>query len=555
MTLSERENDQQHEGGAPVDATNHRQPQNPTFVHRAVRNLLFSGFGTVSNFAIGFLFAGLTIRYLGESRAGFFMAISALTGLNALLGDFGLGAPATRRIAVLNAEKNLQRARVVVSSVATVSLISGLVIAIPVFFSFSKIFEWAKLDNVFYGDAFGALSCTLGSFLLTQATNPWRSTYVGLERFGVLNMLATVFGLAGGLSGIAILTISPTMTSLAAVRLGLSIVRFGVDAYFLRKFLGGIPLLSWNWKEIKPMMSFGGWVYFQTLGGFLVGRANSLVLTTFLGSAALPYYELPQRFYIQIHGALGSVSQFLFPMFSSFGDKARAEMVRLGDRLRWLMATASGFSYAGLAVAGPMLLDRIVGPEFSANASVPLYLACAQGFFQAQDIVPYFFSWSLGQGKPNSVIELSQGVLVILTSLLLIPRIGFVGASASQLWVVPLVCIHVFWVLKLVVLSKLEIRNTLKAYVSPFLMVGVSILIAETLGTVLPKTLAALLLRMAVGFLVGGGVLVAVERFFFRSEGRWAAVVKIFQNLVAIPLSKRRLSVSQEGLEKDSAWI
>jgi O-antigen/teichoic acid export membrane protein len=314
-------------------------------------------------------------------------------------------------------------------------------------------------------------------------------------------------------------------------------------------------LLSWNWKEIKPMMSFGGWVYFQTLGGFLVGRANSLVLTTFLGSAALPYYELPQRFYIQIHGALGSVSQFLFPMFSSFGDKARAEMVRLGDRLRWLMATASGFSYAGLAVAGPMLLDRIVGPEFSANASVPLYLACAQGFFQAQDIVPYFFSWSLGQGKPNSVIELSQGVLVILTSLLLIPRIGFVGASASQLWVVPLVCIHVFWVLKLVVLSKLEIRNTLKAYVSPFLMVGVSILIAETLGTVLPKTLAALLLRMAVGFLVGGGVLVVVERFFFRSEGRWAAVVKIFQNLVAIPLSKRRLSVSQEGLEKDSAWI
>jgi len=85
-----------------------------SFLDRATRNSLCNGIGTVSNLILGVLFAGFTIRYLGEARAGFFMALTALIGLNAALGDFGLSTPAIRRVAVLNAKGDLPTARRVV---------------------------------------------------------------------------------------------------------------------------------------------------------------------------------------------------------------------------------------------------------------------------------------------------------------------------------------------------------------------------------------------------------------------------------------------------------
>ena len=47
---------------------------------------------------LGFLFAGLTIRWLGEAEAGFAIAIAAIVGINNTFSGLGLGTAATRLI-------------------------------------------------------------------------------------------------------------------------------------------------------------------------------------------------------------------------------------------------------------------------------------------------------------------------------------------------------------------------------------------------------------------------------------------------------------------------
>lgn len=501
------------------------EPGAPSFLARAVRNFLFSSIGTVGTFVIAFLFAGLTIRYLGEARAGYFMAIAALTGLNAFLGDFGLGTPAVRRVATLNAQRDFSTARKVVGSVMTASFFSALLIALPVMLLFPIIFEWAKLDTMYRADAFWATIFLMGGFVLTQVSNPWRATFNALERYGLISGLDTVFGMLTGLLGIAILMILPTMAALAAVRFGVILCRFLVSAYYVRKLIHGPSWPTWAWGEIRPMLGFGGWVYLGAIGRTLLQRIDRLVLITFLGSSALPFYEVPQRIYGQVHGALARQSQFLFPMLASYGEAIAVQARRLDDRLRWFIALASGAAYTVIALIGPDLLGMIVGHDFGLKVKLPVYLMCVQGFFQAQDIVPYYESHAAGFGKPNSVVELTQGVLVVLTAFLLIPQMGYLGASVAQLWIVLMVVLHSIWVRSVVMRGPISF-GWMKAYISPFIMIGAWIGVTNLLIQY-NSSAPFFYLAVILGGLFGLSLLILLERYIFIKENRWPTLQKV----------------------------
>jgi len=531
MMLSERENDQQHEGDSPADGTDHRQPQGPTFLRRAVRNFLFSGLGTVSNFVIAFLFAGLTIRFLGESRAGFLMALGALVGFGSLLGDFGLGTPAIRRIAALNAQQDFQTARLVVGSVSVASLVSGFIIGFPIVFFFPSVFSWSRLEIGFQQDAFSATAITVVTYLLSQSTLPWRSTYSALERFGLQSGLNSVFGILSGVAGILTLRFFPIMTALALTRLLISLLRSTVDAMYMHRLLKGVPWPMWSWKEIKPMLGFGGWVYFSTVGTFLMGRASSLILTTFLGSAALPYYEFPQRIYGQVHTVLDSQSRFLFPMFSSFGESAIAEIKRVADRIQWLIALASGIVYTTIGLIGVSIFSKVVSSDFGEKATYPLIFASIQGFFESLAIFPYYASWAVGTGKPNAVKELIQGALVILTAFVLIPRLGVIGASLSQLWNIPVVLIHLLWVKHLITPNSSP-WLWMRAWLSPFIMIIAWIMIVLIISTSLQHDSVLYFSIVALGAALGFLAMWVTERRIFNKDRREETLMRLAKESV-----------------------
>lgn len=505
------------------------------FLARAVRNFIFSSLGTVGIFVVSLLFAGLTIRFLGMQRAGYFMALVALTGLNRFIGNLGLGAPAIMRVAQLNSKGDLRTARDVIGSVCTISLLSSLVIAVPIVILFPTIVRWAKLDAVYQGDAFWATLLTMGTFVLTMATSPWKTTYSALERYDLSSSLNTIFALLTGVCGITILTVLPTMTALASVRFAVSIFRFAMDAFFMRRLLLRIPWPAWAWGEIKPLMRFGGWVYLGNMGILLLGRANSLILTTFLGSAALPYYEVPQRVFVQVDTALNSQSQFLFPMFASYGKNASVHIKRLEDRLQWIMALTSGAVYMGIAFVLPGLLAYIINPEFASIVRLPLYLACIQGFFHAQHIIPYFNSYAMGLGKPYSVIQLVQGILVSLTTFLLIPKIGFIGASTAQLWVIVIAIAHIIWVRRLISPTE-NMFEWAKAFISPAIMICTWFSITSILDRVMPSAPVYHYIAVSLGGLMGFLLLIVVERSIFPDYQRWTTLKEI----VAVLLRKLR---------------
>ncbi len=522
---------------------NPESTKQPPVLQRAVRNALFSGLGTVLTFVLSFVFAGLTIRYLGESRGGYFMTLQALLGLNFLLLGSGLGTPAVRRLAVLYGQANLPTARAVVGAVVAVNIVTTLPIAILVMAFFSQIFNWTRLDAGYFAEAFSATLFVCISFMLGQLSNSWQTVYQSLQRYDLITVTNTVFSLLTGITGIIALQIAPAMTTVALVGLGVAVLRVICDAYFMRKLLGAIPLLAWPWREIRPMLKFGGWAYLGTVGAFLFTNIDRLILTTFLGSAALPYYVVPQRLYSQVHAALAGQTAFLFPMFSALGETAAHEIARLEDRLRWFIALISAAVYTGLGLTGTLVLAKLVNPDFAARATVPLVLVCVQGFLNAQNIYPYFSSWAIGKGAPNAVAQIANGVLVSISAIILIPRIGYLGASIAQLWIGVTVVWHTLWVRRLISPAAGQ-WGWLRVYVTPTIMAATWCGTAWMSTLFVPSGSIGFILWVAGGGLLSLALVWLVEHQFFAPEQRWATLVRAMQ----IPLKKiKNLILSQHA--------
>jgi O-antigen/teichoic acid export membrane protein len=512
-----------------------------SLLRSAVRNSASAGLGSIATFIIGFVFAGLTIRYLGEDRGGYLMSLQALVGVNSIIVGFGLGTPLVRRAAGFLAERNLAGIRRTVGTVITVNLVLGVLFAalLPLFFS--QIFDWSKLPAAYREDALWATILTAASFAIMQAGSSWQLMYTATQRYDISTILSTVTGLASGGLGILVLRLMPSMRAIAGAGLLVVFLRLTVDAFMQRRLFGEIFLPAWEWIELKAMSGFGAWTYLGSMGGFLFTNVDRLLLTTFLGSASLPYYVIPQRLYSQVHVALSGQSEFLFPMLSSFGDKAASKIGKIEDRMRWFIAAGSILMYFSIAVLAPVVLEHLISREFVEKARWMILLACVQGLCHAQMIVPYFTSWSMGKGAPNTLAQLSNGVLVIGSAFLLIPSLGVLGMSIAQLWILPVFIVHSFYVRHLTAPASGKFFWA-RAYVSPGLMAGVWLaLIVGAQLSFPPGSVAWTSVAMAGG-LLGALVLWVVERDFLSEYDRLGTlqralrlIVNRFKVVVRIP--------------------
>lgn len=508
-------------------------------LQRTVRNSIFLTLGTAVTFVLAFVFGGLTIRYLGNARAGYFLTLQAILALNVLIGGFGLGTPAIRRVAELHAQKEWHIARKIVGSVLLMNGIIGLVFGGVILSIFPYVFKWSKLDLIYQSDALGATCFVVATFFFGQISGAFSTSYEALQRYDISTSINATYGLLSGTLGITVLILIPSMTAIACVGFVLSSIRILADSIFVTRILKNVPWPTWCWQEIRPMIGFGGWSYFSSLGGFLFTNADRLILTSFLGSAAMPYYTVPQSLFQQVHSALASQSRFLFPMVASFGKLATVQITQLEDRMRWFVALVSGILYTGIAIVGPSILAILVNPDFAYLSRFPLWLACIQGFLHAQMIVPYYTSWGIGKGAPNTIVTMVNGFLVIATAVILIPLYGYIGSSIAQLWIGPVALLHTLWVSRLVN-SQHNIWNWYRAYITPLIMVFTMLATFFLVKQYVPFHSLILIAIFCGSASLGLAIVWFVECSAFSSYNRCQTLMRA----LAIPLSRLKQAMA-----------
>jgi O-antigen/teichoic acid export membrane protein len=374
----------------------------------AVRNSTWTGLGSLGSAVLGFVFAGMTIRWLGAAEAGFVIAVATIAGINAGLSELGMGTAATRIIARAYAEQDSETVRKVGGVCCMVSGAFG-VLGFALFAGGAPvIIRWAKYDG---SHTVAMIYCVLAGivFFLTQLSSLYTALLTSAQRFDWTTKFTLGLNLAQGLCGITFLKFFPSVLTVGITYAVLAVIGTVLRGLAVRKVFAIFPWPRWDRAIFRELWEFGRWIYLAQITTRMSDGLDKVILVSLFGSATLPFYSFAQRIYMMVHVTLVGQATYLFPMLSAQGANLAAVAERTEERVRWFIAVIAGMVFSGLIIAGPALLTLVVSPAFSAQASFQLLVFSFVGYIHAQSIVPYFYNLSKGDAKGNSIYQTITG--------------------------------------------------------------------------------------------------------------------------------------------------
>jgi hypothetical protein len=399
---------------------------------KAVNNSTWTAIGSLLTAVLSFLFAGLTIRWLGETEAGFAIAVGTIVGINSSFSGLGLGTAATRLISSAYEEKDTQAIQKIAGVCLSTALVFGLLGFCLFAFGSSWIVQWSQ----YKGDILtGKLYCVMLGlvFLLQQIMNYFDIFLTSLQRYDWKTKLSTTFILANGILGIILLKAFPNILTLGIIQLTLSFLNCLLMGIIVFRLLGLVTYPRWNYSIFQELWSFGKWVYLTQMTGILVSGMDKIFLITFFGSASLPFYTFAQRIYSTVHTMLGGQASYIFPLLSAQGENLAIVAEQVEERMRWIIGLVSSFIYSGLIIAGPSILTIMVNASFSNQASFQLFVFCWVGYIHANGIVQFFIGLSKGDAKGNWIYHMIIALIYLPFFMMFAFLFGFQYAVLGQL--------------------------------------------------------------------------------------------------------------------------
>lgn len=196
----------------------------------------------------------------------------------------------------------------------------------------------------------------------------------------------------------------------------------------LLRFKLGREWCKWDRQMVKPIMHYGLRAYVGNLLQFFNYRLDTFIVNAFVGPAALGIYTSSVTLAELLWQLPNSVALVFLPKAAATNSES---MNKLTPKLVGIVLGMSILAALGLAIFGKIII-RILLSEAFADAYYPL-LVLLPGvvFLGAAKIIS---SDIAGRGYPqyNSSISAASLVLTVLLDLILIPRIGIMGAALAS---------------------------------------------------------------------------------------------------------------------------
>ena len=429
----------------------------------AVKNSLYGILGQLVIAVLGLVFAGMTIKYLGVDRAGFFLLISSMLGLVQMAGGGAFHAPAVQKLAeISNKHENFHKT---IRTVISANILVGLPFALAVIFAFPTLFSWSQLDEIYRTNSQIVVVFVSVAFVLNQYSSGLTAVYEGLQRFDLVAILKIIFGVFGNLAKLITLIYFSDMISLALVIVSIAFFRLLIDMLLVYKLIGGGVFPGWSLDALKPLLTFGFWNWLTNTGNVIFINVTGIILTKNLGSAALAYVALPQTIVLQLGGLIISSVYFIFPAFASEGKLIYEKIKSIEDRVRWFISLIAFTVYTGLFLAGSQLLTHLVDSAYAELALMPLLLYCIYGVIWAQETFYVFSIMATGKNLHiGAIVHISTTTAILFACVLLIPRVGYIGVPLAFLFKFIGVMWFAIWSRRI-----LKIDTSIKSNITPFI--------------------------------------------------------------------------------------
>lgn len=260
------------------------------FSKKLVTNTFFNMLGRSWHFVLTLLLMPYILRHLGVGQFGVWVVLSIFTNSFNLL-DMGLGSSFVKYISAYHTHEDYDRInQVLFSGLAFYGLFGVLLTTAGLAFE-KPLFSWFHITNA--SDVFPVvlIACSIQNIAIM-----YLSVFKGIQRMdksnaieikmSIVNAIGTVFFLEAGL-GIFGLAVNALVCAVMATVFTWWTVRQAVPKVRFAWHFNG-PLL-------KEMFRYGAKIQVSRLGNLICFNLDKLLISRYLGSAAVSFYEVGSR--------------------------------------------------------------------------------------------------------------------------------------------------------------------------------------------------------------------------------------------------------------------
>jgi O-antigen/teichoic acid export membrane protein len=372
--------------------------------------------------ALAFLVQPVLARVLGADGLGLYTLSVTVMGLALLVGNLGLAHALTRYVA---ASPSTDDARVHITLGLLLSAAMGTIVGALLYFGRTAVATVFGLPQLLPLLAAVVIAFPFASLFVSiqGALNGQRRmrdfAVLGLlhrvlNAVFVLSLLAAGFGMNGAIWGLVLTEIVCTFIGLLTLRHGLT------------------RALKEIRRRAANLASFGARMSATNAANAILNYTDVVMVGYYMTASDVGYYGVSMLLASLVSKLPGAVQRVTFPAAArcwGTGDLAALQaMTWKSMQVSACVVTLTGL---GLAFFAPDLILALFGSTFS-PALAPFFVLLAARVVRGATVVPVGHVLpAVGRPDVNFKIEAAAAMLNIPLNMILIPRVGLVGAAIA----------------------------------------------------------------------------------------------------------------------------
>jgi O-antigen/teichoic acid export membrane protein len=402
-----------------------------------------SGWAMAEYFAYPLMMFAATpifLHLLGTAQYGQWMLLLTFNGLGGLAG-LGMGTAAIKEVSAHRGRGDFLGAADAVRSCLAVTLassitLSALLIIIGIFAGpalLSKMGDPAIVLHIVVGAAI--------LIALEQIDTVFAGAIRGMERFDISARIEASAKFAMVICALATAWFTHQLEPVIWVTIGVTVLRAAIKAIIAARILSAGPLTPhWNQAQVARVFAFGKWTWTQSIGAAMFATADRMIVGSVLGADALARYSVCLQLAQQIQTIPAAGAQVLFPMISRRMEQGEDVKHFAFKAMFWLTLFAAVLA-APVILFSHLILSLWVGGQIADQASSVLAILAVGFALLAINNVPHFVLLGLDDARSVAWINIGAGLLAVAMSIILIPKIGLIGAASGRMAYASAICL------------------------------------------------------------------------------------------------------------------
>jgi len=395
------------------------------------RNAVYNAIGFVFPVLIGLFTTPYIVHKLNTEVYGIYVLAISLMGLLSFL-DLGFGQGIIKFVSHYEAKDDYQRINEIINTSLFINIVMGIIGFLIIFLSSeflsSRVFkvraEYLSLSET----AFKIVSV---GFFLNILSSTFSNIPRALQRYDISVKIQNIVWFCSVMSSVILIYLGYGLVEMLLFYVLFQFVGIIFYLHFSRKFLPSLKLTASFKKDVfKEIFGFSIYTSLNAITGNIVFRVDKMIISYFLGTSAVTYYQIAFMLSQMANGFTSSVIQFLMPAVSfinSAGDKEKLKDVCV--RYTRYVLSISIIVFSGLVLLGKPFLFLWIGKDITEKSYPLLVIISVVFFFVSISNIGYYIYNGLGKARINMISSFIGAIAYLLSALVLVSKYGLIGSA------------------------------------------------------------------------------------------------------------------------------